>query len=351
MNKPYDLAVVIGRFQPLHNGHLALFERAIDIAHYQMVLIGSSFIARNIKNPFSFEERETFVFNEFYMKNKDPHYHYDVAGITDDAYNDQQWVASVQSEVERAKKKFGIDGPNARVVLVGHTKDASSYYLKMFPSYAYEEVSPVDVLDATDIRDQFFGEKKAPQNIPGIPNHVREFLSKFSKTKTYIDLCDEHKAIKDYRAKFKDLEYPPVFVTCDAVVICNGHILLVKRRSHPGKGLWALPGGFINQNERIIDGIIRELEEETRIKVSHDLLKANLKGTHVFDAPNRSLRGRTITNAGLIILNNLGELPVVRGSDDAERAKWFPISYFYQMSDRLFEDHYSIGTYMINRAG
>ena len=134
-------------------------------------------------------------------------------------------------------------------------------------------------------------------------------------------------------------------IYCSPLVV----ILLVKRRMAPGKGLWALPGGFLGANERLEDSMLRELEEETRIKVSKDLLRASIKGNHVFDHPARSTRGRTITHAYLIVLNELKN-PRVRGSDDAERAKWVPISEFYGMSEEMFEDHYSIGSYMINRA-
>lgn len=346
MSKLFDLAIIIGRFQPLHNGHVSLFRRGKELADRQLIVIGSSHIARNTKNPFTYHERTMFIEESGW---NDPA-NFLTVGITDDAYNDQQWVASVQNAVEEAKSQFNLDS-DARIILVGHTKDASSYYLKMFPSYAYEEVESETIMDATDIRNFLF-EGGSPRLIKDVPEIVRQYIyEEMEGTQIYNDLCAEYKHIKEYRAQFANLPYPPVFVTCDAVVICHGHILLVKRRSHPGKGLWALPGGFLNANERIVDGIIRELEEETRIKISHDLLKANLKGTHVFDAPYRSLRGRTITNAGLIILNNVKELPGVRGSDDAERAKWFPISEFYQMSERMFEDHYSIGTYMINRAG
>lgn len=346
MSKPYDLAVVIGRFQPFHNGHLYLLEQAQKQADNILVLVGSSFIARNIKNPFTFDERRQMIRDALC----DFKSYVAIAGITDDMYNDQQWVAQVQSEIEGLAEELFPDQENAKIVIVGHTKDASSYYLKMFPGYHYTEVTPVKEINATDIRHQYFGDRSLPKNITDLPQSTVKFMNKFATTSIYTDLFMEYTHIEAYKKQFESLPYPPVFVTCDSVVICMGYILLVKRRSHPGKGTWALPGGFLNPFERIIDGIIRELKEETRIKVLIELLKASLKSVHVFDAPFRSLRGRTITHAGLIILD-CKELPDVRGSDDAERAKWVKISDFYQMSEDMFEDHYSIGTYMINRAG
>ena len=98
--------------------------------------------------------------------------------------------------------------------------------------------------------------------------------------------------------------------------------------------------------------MIRELIEETRIKIDHRILRANIRNVQVFDAPDRSLRGRTITHAGLIVLNE-PKLPQVRGSDDAEKAKWIPISQLYtnDMRMKMYEDHWSIASYMINRVG
>ena len=66
-------------------------------------------------------------------------------------------------------------------------------------------------------------------------------------------------------------------MTVDAVVVQSGHILLVKRGDMPGKGLWALPGGFLNQEETMLDGAIRELKEETKIKVPVPVLKGSIK--------------------------------------------------------------------------
>ncbi len=53
--------------------------------------------------------------------------------------------------------------------------------------------------------------------------------------------------IERYRAAWKDAPYPPTFVTTDAVVVHSGHLPLACLRAEPGKGLWALPGGFMSR--------------------------------------------------------------------------------------------------------
>ncbi len=343
-----DLAVVIGRFQPFHNGHLSILKTAAEISDNILVIIGSSFIARNVKNPFTFDEREMMILNAAEEAGiKGVH----CAPVVDNLYNDQQWIVVVQNEIDNALADF-IDPSVARVVIVGHHKDDSSYYLDIFPKCTTYEVPLTHILDSTTIRDIFFEKHMLPKDV--MPKSIEDWLYDFQHNmfgkNEYANLCDEYRFIKDYQAQWSHSPFPPVFSTTDAVVINNGYILLVKRRMAPGKGLWALPGGFVGIKERLQDSMLRELEEETRIKLSREHLRNHISGHHTFDSPYRSERGRTITQAYLIVLNE-PKLPKVRGGDDAERAKWFPISEFYGMSDKMYEDHYSIASYLINRAG
>ena len=255
----------------------------------------------------------------------------------------------MQQQVEDELHQLYDNIKDCTVCIVGHEKDDSSQYLRWFPQYAFEEVPSLATLDSTKIRDILFGSEMIPADV--MPERVQAFIKAWciSNEEIYFNLCAEHKFIKDYKQMWAAAPFQPVFVTTDAVVICQGHILLIKRRMAPGKGLWALPGGFLGPNEKIEESMIRELEEETRIKVSSDMLRACTKGNHVFDHPRRSERGRTITHAYLIVLQDR-TLPKVRGSDDAERAKWVPLSEFYEMTDQLYEDHWSIATFMVNRA-
>ena len=152
--------------------------------------------------------------------------------------------------------------------------------------------------------------------------------------------------VKKYKEAWKAAPFPPTFMTVDAVVVQSGHILLVKRGDMPGKGLWALPGGFLNQGETMLDGAIRELKEETKIKIPVPVLKGSIKDSKTFDAPNRSQRGRTITQAFYIDLGFAEELPKVKGSDDAEKAFWVPFNQVKQ--ELMFEDHWHIIDHFVN---
>jgi bifunctional NMN adenylyltransferase/nudix hydrolase len=92
------------------------------------------------------------------------------------------------------------------------------------------------------------------------------------------------------------------------------------------------------------DNVIKELREETRIHVPVALLKGLIKDSEVFDYPQRSQRGRTITHAFHIVVDVKVEegLPLVKGGDDADKAFWLPIADLGANEDRFFEDHIHI---------
>ena len=329
--KMRDALVFVGRFQPFHNGHKAVIDAALEQAKEVVVVVGSSFAARNIRNPFTFEERKAMIKAVF------PSDCVLVVPVSDYPYDDNKWVNAIQKIVDATI-------PHAQDVgLIGHSKDSTSYYLNIFPRWKnHIEVPDVGGINATDIRKHLFGGENGELFNSALPEQVKDvirevFLKGDQGTPVYKTLVDEHLMIRRYKEAWKAAPFPPTFMTVDAVVIQSGHILLVKRGDMPGKGLWALPGGFLNQDEKMLDGAIRELKEETKIKVPVPVLKGSIKGSKTFDAPNRSQRGRTITQAFLIDLGFDGKLPKVKGSDDAEKAFWVPFKDVKQ--ELMFEYH------------
>ena len=351
-----DALVFIGRFQPFHNGHKAVIDAALEQAKEVVVVVGSSFAARNIRNPFTFEERKAMIeacfaepqhfnYTGAQVRNKTPRVH--VVPVSDFPYDDNKWVNAIQKIVDETI-------PHAKDVgLIGHSKDSTSYYLNIFPRWKdHVEVEDVGGINATDIRKTMFDfgvyRGKSPCEPDDMPEEARYVIDDIVREWAHKDwaiLVQEYEMVKKYKAAWKSAPFPPTFMTVDAVVVQSGHILLVKRGDMPGKGLWALPGGFLNQEETMLDGAIRELKEETKIKVPVPVLKGSIKGSKTFDAPNRSSRGRTITQAFLIDLG-VGELPKVKGSDDAEKAFWVPFNKVKQ--EKLFEDHFHIIDNFIN---
>ena len=111
-------------------------------------------------------------------------------------------------------------------------------------------------------------------------------------------------------------KYPRPAVTADCIVItreAEPKVLLIQRGNPPFKGAWAFPGGFMNMDETTEQCAIRELEEETGLRLS------NVHQIGAYSKVDRDPRGRTITVAYLAIID---EPIAVTGQDDAVKAEW-----------------------------
>lgn len=349
MTKRYKKAILIGRFEPFHNGHLRNTLYAASIADEVHILIGSSYEPRTIKNPFLCNERAEMIDQVLHAAGIDPG-RITKSYIRDYNYNNNLWINDVQSAISSAK-----DIKDNEIVILGHEKDDSSWYLRAFPNWDFAPLngfveSGTKPIDATKIRELYF--EGHLDYIKGtVPPAVFDSLKAFATTPEFATLAAEYNYINAYIDSWKAAPYPPTFFTTDAVVIQGGHILLIRRKDAPGKGLWALPGGFLNQKETAINGCIRELREESGLKVPIPVLLGSITYEKLFDNPGRSLRGRTITQAYLIeLLGGDRKLPTVRGMDDADKAKWFPIHEVLTMSSVMFDDHFSIIQTMLGRA-
>lgn len=117
-------------------------------------------------------------------------------------------------------------------------------------------------------------------------------------------------------------EYPRPAVTVDALIFkkegLEPRILLIKRGNEPFKDKWAIPGGFIDLDEELMDAASRELEEETGLK------GITLHEFGVYGAVNRDPRHRTISIAFAGLLEDHSMNAV--GGDDASEAQWFQIN-------------------------
>jgi bifunctional NMN adenylyltransferase/nudix hydrolase len=361
------VTVFVGRFSPFHNGHARVLRQALESSKLVIVLVGSSGQARSLKNPFTFDERHDMI-NKWWLGTEDlPH---DPAlrilPIRDYPYNDALWIRQVQRTVKQALTKYCLQ-ENAiltDVCITGSDRDESTWYLKAFPQWEQSLVEPYALGDslnvsATQIREWLFGAadvamKSAMSKM--VPASTLRYLTTFSGTENYQSLKREFDFIKRYKEGWSKAPYAPTFVTVDAVVVQSGHVLVVKRGAEPGLGLWALPGGFVNQAEKLRAAAIRELVEETGIRLAEgkkakelteQILNGSVRESATFDKPDRDLRGRTITTAFLVRLDDTKPLPKVKGMDDAAEAFWVPISDALEHTDRWYADHHAILETMI----
>lgn len=362
------VGVFIGRFQPFHNGHMAIIEDAFNVGIKRLrIFIGSANQQRTLRNPFTYQERlemivetlrERFSSYDIRCTRMKAPFDQDVEMATvgceelgyiniyplnDYMYNEAMWTTDV------LKSTYAHIHDGDKVILLGYKKDMSSYYLDIFPEFDTHFVTePAEsagkIMNATDFRKIFFmapDEATAINAMEGVmPAPAGRILVSFMRSDTYTDLVEEYKYIYQYKKSWEKAPYPPIFVTADALVQQGNRILLIRRKHVPGKGLWALPGGFVNPEEPIKEGMLRELREETGVELPYKVLNGSIVSTTVVDTPGRSERGRTITHVFHIKLDaKAGALPKVSGNSDASDARWFRFDEVSSMKHLMFEDH------------
>lgn len=118
-------------------------------------------------------------------------------------------------------------------------------------------------------------------------------------------------------------DYPRPALTVDVVLVAgplaDPYVLLIRRAREPFLGMWALPGGFVEELEPLERAARRELAEETGLAVDGPL---NQIGT--FGDPGRDPRGWVVTAAFAARLAD-GDPPMPHPGDDAASAEWHPV--------------------------
>ncbi len=305
--------IFIGRFQPVHQGHI----HALGIASSQVqtlhILVGSANQCRSIKNPFTYQERKEMLrvkLEAAGIKN------FKIHPLNDHRYNDEQWISDVKITVSH------VAGDNP--IMFGHMKEGNDY-LNWFPEWKFRSVeTPYFTTNATSIREGWFYARDRQ-----MPSDVQADWDFYQKEKEL----------------FKNYPFPETlnFNCSDAVLVCQGKVLLIQRKFAPGRGSWALPGGFRNQKETFLDCAIRELQEETNVRVPKKVLRGSVVKTQLFDSPNRSFGIPRNTMAVLIKIqpDADGKPPRANGADDAAAVKWVDIADALNY-ENLYDDHADI---------
>jgi bifunctional NMN adenylyltransferase/nudix hydrolase len=335
---PYRQAVIIGRFQPFHHGHRAALERGLALADRVLVVVGSATRARSARDPWTAAERTAMIDGGLAGGGRA---RVAIRYQRDCWYDDDLWAAEVRRQVPDQA------GPTALLGLAGDDLDPG-----WFPQWTFEPVPREPVLAAADIRAGYLSDPDGPEApwAAAVPPWVQGFLRGMAATPDYRYLAEEWRYFVEYRRRWSGTPFPVVFTTVDALVTRSGHVLLVRRGGQPGRGLLALPGGFLEPagDRSLRAGALRELREETGLQVPDPVLARSIVAERDFDHPERSLRGRTITHAVRIDLGP-GPLPAVRGGDDASHALWLPLARVLEHPEELFEDHADIILHLTRR--
>lgn len=334
------VGVFIGRFQPWHLGHEETLYKALDQCDKVIIMLGSARGPRTVKNPFTVTERISMI-DDSSVDTSNIEY----MSLRDYPYDNVAWMSDIWCKLN----EFVGDGTQIQKVLIGHYKDSSSFYLPML------EKAGLPLLDigkrrkkinATDIRNDLFTggtnwHKHVRPNVIDAIEHLETPQQGIIQT-----LREDYKAIRNFQSPYDDLDYEPTFTATDAVVTYGQNVLLIRRGNAPNKGLLALPGGFLEPGETLLDCMRRELREETGLRVDD---YGKVVGTRVFDHPGRDLRGRIVSHAYHVQLQPGNMPPALHAMDDAGAIEWMPYRDCLGREDQFYADHLEIIRYFFSK--
>lgn len=340
--RKYDYGVFIGRLQIPHHGHFRTIMRALEQCETVILCFGSANLRRSLKNPFTVEQRASFIENcgvpeitKAFLQGRIQY-----VGIEDSWYSDAWWVEHVQRQVKSAiYRSNGVPYANANIALVSPRKDHTSYYLDLFPQWEPIHVTIEKEYAATQCRDAYY--EFGPHD-KRVENLLYDYTTTGVITALQFVPSAVHKELQarwQFRKDYKEQWGEGPFYTADALVEKSGNILLIKRGGMPDIGSWAMPGGFLNDGESPLEAAVRECEEETGFKIPSYVYLYHEK-YKLFEGNERDERGDIRSHVYYFKLPDGGPLPEVKGGDDAQWAEWVPIVDL--RADNMFADHYFI---------
>lgn len=182
--KKYEYAVVVGRFQPFHNHHKALVDRAIAIATRVIIVIGSSSEKRTAKNPFLVTERRRMIRDCY------PHEKFNFYAAQDYPDSDAAWADQVRNMVDL------LTGSSRSVALVANCKPGEDYIPRLLNFYHQEVTHHNHEGSGTEIRNLYFGRGMMTLETR-VPWPVWEYLEAFEKSKYFEQAMDAYAGSDD----------------------------------------------------------------------------------------------------------------------------------------------------------
>ena len=329
----FDTIAVCARFQPPQRPHLEAVEWSLSQTRRVIVVCFGSNESRSLSNPWSNGEREAMI-----RAGLGPDATVEFVMLEDRRYDPAGWS-------RRAASIVGERAGAAKEVYVVADRSPGFDRLPLPITWTVIEYDCAFADDESAFREHLFwrGDDGAFEGLLSLlPIALARNLHGYARSEACRGLREEATFISAFRQNWVGVPYPPVFVTVDILVVWRAEVLLIQRGRPPGKGLWALPGGFIEQGETLACAAVRELREETGLALEESAAREH----RVFDAPGRSLRGRTITHVFRFEIDASEAPPAVAGGDDACRACWTPLHELGAGS--MFEDHYAILQVMLD---
>jgi len=330
------LALVIGRFQPLHNGHLAIIDEARKQADKTLVLIGSSRQLPDFRNPFSYEERLNLL-EECLPMGED----LSIYGLPDEP-TDDEWIQEVVARVNQFE-----EDPTEVAIFCG--KKDEEFYRK---SFLYPVVTPDTEIScsATVVRTAWY--ENTLWTVEGfIPVTTKEFLENH---KDHDRLSVEYSTTTE-SAQQKKEGHPfanPVEVVSFAVIVKNNKVLLGKRGGPRGDGQWGLPGGFMNHDETTLDACMRETHEEMGFDLRELIVSNNAQClAQAVEENQDNLGARNVGINYLFVVKPECELEVKVDQVETTSYSWVPLKEILEDTFLLFYNHNLVVKRLVSKIG
>jgi bifunctional NMN adenylyltransferase/nudix hydrolase len=337
------IGVVVGRFAPFHIGHHDLVSRALSENDDVLVLVGCRRGPLTVDEPFGYDTVIEIARSAF---STDVQHRLTFVRLLDED-DDERWIRSLRT---LAESLF----PRADFTLYGHVKDASSYYLTMLGSFwPLVEVPMVHCGSATNIREDVYNESHTIPKRAYVDAVGRSFTSEMHALRVHAAFSTPefldgpfrwHRQAEEYRERWGD----GPFVTCDSIVTTkrdgdgDEKVLLICRKGEPYRGYYALPGGFLEVDETISDGTLRELREETGIQPW--MIERTRDVRLVSDDVDRDPRARIVSHCTWFELPNDFPLDLAQPADDASALIWLPLNLVLDghFAPEMAFDHWKI---------
>jgi bifunctional NMN adenylyltransferase/nudix hydrolase len=330
----YDYAVLIGRFEPFHAGHLALCKHALERAESLIVVLGSAGASPSVKNPWDADTRARLIAKSLEAAGRSAPI---FIPLRDSAYNFPDWL-------KRLKAGVAAVAQGGRVAVVGHYRDSTSYYLDHFPEWELIVLGEQEGdVSASQIRKSVFaGEIQAARAL--LPAPVYDYLREWSLTPSYAELKRDYEAIQ---ALGKSTIPPFTFRFAQPLARSGSAVLITTRGEAPGAGLLGLPEIALDPaagNDAAGELCLAELRR-LGLRPSPEEAATALSSLEIFASPNRDPRGACET---LVFPFSLGTEAGSREPEDP-RARWFPIDRLPEAEGQFYADQNLIARHFTER--
>lgn len=330
----FSTAVFIGRFQPFHKGHLHSVCFALEHAAKLIIVIGGHRLAPSVRGPWSSEQRIDMILSCLTPAQKK---RIRFVTVRDRLYSEDMWVSNVIGEVSKIAE-------DSAIALVGHEKDASSYYLRSFPNWVFLETGNYKGINSTDFRNSFFLTSVNHIDYSNISFKVANALKKYRKTPDFKELQKKYKYVES-AIRFPKKTFTPDIV-CNSLLLTSRYILLVKNQDTLSKNLYSLPECELDQHDNAENCSLKNLAQTTKFDILSVNLKKYIKKSHTFQYAER-FPVKTQQAVVFFYKLDLDVLPKVSSNKKMSSVEWVLLDDLFLIEDKFYADHFQIIQYFL----